>query len=189
MIEKPPVETAKPGDVCVLLEPSSNEHAAIKRQQQSLQSIFGGRIHRRIHLTCQRFSLTNDQLVPLLITRFQEGLKMIHPFPLIATSLVSFYAEFWQSHLLRWKIHTSRELHAARIAIEKVLISTNLTPHYPSNWNPTLVTALEEITILDIKNELEKFDFPYPLFNAYQVVLSRINGINDFDILGEVYLA
>ncbi|RMH68382.1 MAG: hypothetical protein D6675_16220 [Gemmatimonadetes bacterium] len=187
MLEKP-VRTAIPGDICVLLEPDEVELELVRTKQKSLQAIFGGHFHSRVHLTCQRFALPDDQLQSELIHHLRERLMTYPPFTLTAVSLISFYAEFWQSYLLRWKIRTTEPLHRFRLTVEEALHKIDITPHYPSNWNPTLVTALEEISILKTERYLAAMNFPYQLFRVRQVVLSKINGVNNFEILETIPL-
>jgi len=183
--------TAKPGDICVLLEPSEDEIAELRQRQMSLQALFGGRPHERVHLTCQRFSLPDERLLPDVIRHLGSQLVAVQPFPIVAVSLVQLTHSFWQSRLLRWRIQGTSDLRRFGAIVEGVLATMGIKSHfsYASGWEPTLVTALEEISELNLDRYLGDIPFPHHLFVARQVVLSRIKGRKEFEILETVQLS
>jgi hypothetical protein len=79
---------ARPGDVCVLLEPAEDEVVDLRQRQAALQARFGGCPQERVHLTCQRFELQDEHPLPDLIRRLRSGLVAVRPFPIVAVSLV-----------------------------------------------------------------------------------------------------
>ena len=103
----PAPRAAVPGDVCLLLEPAEDETARLGELQTYLQSLFGGRAHEHLHLTCQRFELREQQLLPDVIQHLSTNLAAIQPFPISASSLVAMEHRSWQLRLLRWQIQVS----------------------------------------------------------------------------------
>jgi hypothetical protein len=157
--------TAKPDDVCVLLEPSEDEAVNLRQRQMSLQA--------------------------LLIRHLGSKLVAVQPFPIVAVSLVQLIHPFWQSRLLRWRIQGTSELQRFGTIVEETLVTMRITPHflYTSGWKPTLVTALEAIPEMDLAGYLGDIPLPHHLFVARQVVLSRIKGRKEFEILGTIQLS
>jgi hypothetical protein len=182
--------TARPGDVCVLLEPGEEEIPALRQRQAALQARFGGRPHARVHLTCQRFELPECVSPAELIQRLTERLAGMPPPPVVATSLVPFESPFWGSRLLRWQIAPTAPLRRLQALLEEALASMDIALHYPSgaNWTPSLVTALEGIGASDQESPLEMPAFPHLLFTARHVTLSRIVARGRFEILARLDL-
>jgi len=182
--------TAQPGDVCVLLEPAEEEIAELRQRQTALQARFGGRPHERVHLTCQRFELPDEALPLGLVQHLRRALVAVRPFPIVAVSLVQCYHSFWGSCLLRWCIQYPKDLRRFGLIVEDALIAAGVTPHFSvaSGWEPTLVTALEAIPEMDLDRHPGSISFPHHLFVVQRVVLSRIRGRGEFEILETVQL-
>jgi hypothetical protein len=185
-----PHRTARPGDVCVLLEPAEEEIIELRQRQMNLQARFGGRLHERVHLTCQRFELPDEGLLPGLIQRLRGALVVVRPFPIVAVSPVQSYHRFWGSRLLRWRIRGSGELRRLGIIVEDTLVTAGVRPHFAvaSGWEPTVVTALEAVPEVDLDHRPQGILFPHHLFVARQAVLSRIRGRGEFEILETIRL-
>jgi hypothetical protein len=182
---------ARPGDVCVLLEPAEDEVADLRQRQAALQARFGGRPHERVHLTCQRFELRDEHPLPDLVRLLRSGLGAVRPFPIVAVSLIQYESPFWRSRLLRWRFRPSDDLRRLGRIVERALGAVGITPHFASasGWEPTLLTALEGIPEVDLERYLDDGPFPHHLFTARRVVLSRIRGYRQFEILETVWLA
>ena len=197
---------ARPGDVCVLLEPAEDEIPSLRQLQMSLQTLFGGRPHERVHLTCQRFELREERLWPDIVQHLRTHLAAIQPFPITADSLVLFESRFWQSRLLRWRIQVTPDVRRFTRLVENGLVAAHVAPprllrpvtgssvgtlHFspPSGWVPTLVTALEAIPRANLDRHLSEIAFPQHLFTGRQVVVSKIIGERQFDILETIQLA
>jgi hypothetical protein len=176
---------ARPGDVCVLLEPAEGEIAGLRQRQAALQARFGGRPHERVHLTCQRFELQDERPLPDLIRLLRSGLVVVRPFSIVAVSLVQLEHPFWRSRLLRWCIQSSDDLRRLGRIVERTLAAVGIAPHFSlaSGWEPTLLTALDGIPEVDLERNLDDIPFPHHLFTARRVVLSRIRGHRQFEIL------
>jgi hypothetical protein len=182
---------ARPGDVCVLVEPSAREIADLRQRQMSLQALFGGRPQERVHLTCQRFELSDERLLPSVMRRLRSELAAVRPFPVVAVSLVQLAHPFWGSRLLRWGIRGSDDLRRLGMIVEGALVALGITPHFSaaSGWGPTHVTALEAVPEADLDRYRGDVAFPHQLFVARHVVLSLIKGRGQFEILGAIRLS
>jgi len=195
------IPTAKPGDVCILLEPGYDEVPALRQRQLALRARLGGVPHDPVHLTCQRFELPPSGSNPCarlgrpntnsaeadLVQHLQATLADISPFPIVAAALVQFYSPFWQLDLLRWRVRLDDQLQHALARIDAMLIGLHITLHYPSDRTP-LVTALEGNLISLPERALPDMVFPHPIFVARQVIVSRIIKPRDFEILGRFEL-
>jgi hypothetical protein len=181
---------ARPGDVCVLLEPAEDEIADVRQRQAALQARFEGCPHERVHLTCQRFELRDEHPLPDLVQLLRSGLGAMRPFPIVAVSLIQYESPFWRSHLLRWRIRPSDDLRRLGRIVERALGAAGIRPHFSSasGWEPTLLTALEGIPEVDLERYRDDILFPHHLFTARWVVLSRIKGYRQFEILGTIRL-
>lgn len=184
--------TARPGDVCVLLEPGEKEVPKIREIQTSLQALLDGYPHERVHLTCQRFSLEEGALLAAAIDQIGVRVASLSPVSVTADGFVIVESPFWQSRLLRWRIQVTEDLRRLVTAVEGGLAAAGVRPHFPSavGWMPTLVTALEGFPMReDTDDRLRAQAFPEYLFTGRQVVLSRIVGQRRFDILRTIQLA
>jgi hypothetical protein len=178
---------AQPGDLFLLLEPSEAERAAVRELQAALQVRYGGRPQAYVHLTCQRFALDGGPAVESVIASLRAALSGSRPLSIRATSFIDSGSPFWQTRLLRWRIEPTDELLAFRALIDRTLQGQGIAPHYP--WTSFHVTALEGV----IGREGDALSFedglPRSLFVARQVVLSRLRGQFEFDLLAEIDLA
>lgn len=178
--------TARPGDVCVLLVPGQEEADPLHRMQASLQLVFGGAPHEPVHLTCQRFDMAHDHPVSDIIQHLEARLATVPPVPVVAVSMIQIEHRFWQSRLLRWRIRVTDRVQHLVTAIEDGLVAAGIDPHFPrdSGWMPTLVTALEGVLPgEEPEPRLSEEVFPLHLFTGRRVVLSRILGHREFEIL------
>ncbi|MCP4541418.1 MAG: hypothetical protein GY832_30175 [Chloroflexi bacterium] len=182
--------TARPGDICVLLEPVGDEITKLRQLQMSLQSLYGGRLHERVHLTCQRFELQDEQGLSDIVQHLEINLATIRPFPLTANSLAQIKSQFWRTRLLRWRIRVTDDVRRFAQLVEEGLIAAGTSPHFShaSGWVPTLITALEAILKVDFEHRPTDTTFPQYLFTGRQVVLSRIAGRRQFEILKIIQL-
>lgn len=183
--------TARSGDVCVLLVPDQGEADRLHRMQASLRSVFGGTPHEPVHLTCQRFEMAYDHALPDIIHHLEARLAIVPPVSVIATAVVQMEHPFWQSRLLRWRIRVTAEVRHLIESIEDGLVAARVAPHFPrdSGWVPTLVTALEGISLEEnLNRRLSEDPFPLHLFAGRWVVLSSILGQREFEILWAMQL-
>jgi len=176
-----------PGDICILAEPSPGEIAEIRQRQRALQTLFGGRLHERVHLTCQRFALPDESILPQIIECLDARLATLPPFPLTSVSLVAVDAPFWQTRLLRWQIEVTEDLRNLSAQIRKGLAAINVTPHFRTA-SSRLVTALEDVSAFNPVCESKDVTFPQYLFTVHQIVLSKILAPREFEILATIQI-
>lgn len=180
--------TARPGDICVLLEPAEEEIPRLRQLQASLQGWLGGHPHERVHLTCQRFRLEEDRLLATVVEQLRDRIGQLPPVALIANGVVIAESSFWQSRLLRWQVEVTEDLQRLVEAVEGGLVAAGARPHFPcaAGWIPALVTALEDVPQREYVQEELREGFPQYLFTGQRVVLSRIVGQRRFDVLSNI---
>ncbi|MBI3943241.1 MAG: hypothetical protein HY326_09535 [Chloroflexi bacterium] len=182
------IRPAKPGDICVLLEPSAKEEISLlHRYQLSLQSQFGGKLIHPVHLTCQRLELPKESRLAELVERIEQVAASSQPFPLMALATTPLFSSFRGFNILKWQIELTGNLRTFIFAVTEALHASGAIPLYRPGWVPTLITALEDIEASEVDRRLHDSLFPYPLFNACRVEISRIKGPTDFETLAEVH--
>lgn len=181
---------ARPGDICVLLRPIGADVVELHRRQRELQASFGGRVHRPVHLTCQRFRLGDRRPRREVIASLVAALEETKPLAVHAASLVVMEHGFWQSRLLRWRVQSRLELKLLGRRLEQVLSSEGIRPHFPlmRGWLPRYVTALEDVPEGEFDAAEGERSFPCRLFEARRMVFSAVEERRRFRILGRVRL-
>ena len=186
MKHNPPV--ARPGDVCVLLEPHTAEIPVVRNLQGELQRYYGGRSQRRVHFTCQRFALPDPIHLLHVIHTLQTNLAPITPFPVHAHRLELVDHPFWEFSVLRWDLHRTTPMWNFARAVHYALRQAGMAPHYPCDdgWRPH-VTALEAIPS---PNNLyvNGAHQGQRLYTARRAVLSQVQPGKRFQILATVDL-
>jgi hypothetical protein len=181
---------AKFEDICVLLEPTQEEEINQLRQRQiSLQSLFRGIPIQDVHLTCQRFACQDEYLLQGFVQNLTRPLAVIEPFPFTALSLKTLHSPLRQTNILKWHVQVTEDLRCFVAIVEHTLLATGITPLYPSGCVSSLVAALRGVPELS-SDDLSSYNaFPHHLFTAGKVVLSKINGLNEFEILVTIPLS
>ena len=181
---------AKFGDICVLLEPTQEEEINQLRQRQiSLQSLFRGIPIEDVHLTCQRFACQDEYLLQRFAQNLTRPLATVEPFPFTALSLRTLHSPLRQTNILKWHVQVTEDLRRFVAIVEHTLLATGITPLYPSGFVSSLVAALRGVSELS-SDDLSSYNaFPHHLFTAGKVVLSKINGLNEFEILATIPLS
>ena len=177
---------ARPGDVCVLLQPAGEDLGPLRDRQRSLLKIYGERLYEPMHLTCQRFALGGDghrRSLPPVIVR----LASVEPFPILAEDLVLMEHQFWRSRLLRWRVRGTAELRSFCEELEQGLICEGIRPDFPSELGcrPRYVTALKGVENGQAGLVETGRGYPCRLFEARRVVFSLIEKGRRFRILEE----
>ena len=182
------VRPAEIGDICVLLEPGdSAEIHGLRQRQIALQKGFGGVPIDRIHLTCQRFAGQEEGHITELTAQLRRALQIYASFQLTALSLYTLYVPVRQSNILKWNIAITRDLTRFVALVEKTVRQSGIQPLYRSGFVSTLVAALKDIPQdLDPRFLNSHYEFPFSLFTASQVSLSRIDGPDQFEILAVI---
>lgn len=176
------VDAAQTGDICALLIPSYAESIALKSRLKDLHQRYGGEIASPLHLTCQRFRASEEQLEQLkpklirLATRTQ-------PIPLLGQNLEPFYSTFRQQEILKCRISPTDSLISFVTKLSKELEDLSIEPHFP--WVSELVTLFEDIHV----DLLRKEDYPTRLFWGQRLVLTQIKAPGRYKALFSVSLS
>jgi hypothetical protein len=100
---------------------------------------------------------------------------------------IHFFSPFWGFYALRWQVLIDETWRHFRNKVETSLEDIGVTPHYPPE-KPATCTALNlghEINANDLALDI----FPFPLFKARKIVISRIIQRAEFEILDTFSLA
>ena len=182
------IKPARPGDICILLEPGDPaEINALLQRQLELQQHYGGQVMEPVHVTCQRFVLANPEQYPALVAQLSSLAASYQHFEVSAQGLVPLYSDYRQVHILKWEILREAGLVSFSAQLEHVLEAIGFTSLYPPGWVSKLVTALEDISAPD-RDEPRLFEEPYKLFTPRILTLSRIHGPSEFEILDQIRL-
>jgi hypothetical protein len=186
MEHSPPV--ARPGDVCILLEPGANGVPGVRRLQGQLQDTFGGAPQQRVHFTCQRFHLPGPAHLSPLLQTLQQYLQAITPFPVHAHRLELVEHPFWEFAVLRWDLRRTPAMWRFARAIQDALLRAGMRPDYPCDdgWRPH-VTALESIASPN-GHSVNGTHRGQRLYTARRVTLSQIQEGKRFQILASLPL-
>ena len=162
-------------DYGLLLVPLTDTPQLLERQQQALQKRYGGSLTRPVHMTCQRFSCTDEKQLTTLKTALTELCAQASLMPVWATELLPFYSEFRAQYVLKCRVYASPSLQQFMTQLETTLQTLDLKAQTP--WTPELVTLLEGI------NASEQAPLPctQKLFVGQRLVLSRIHGPHAFE--------
>jgi hypothetical protein len=181
---KPHVRPARPGDCCVLLEPTQAEELDRLRQRQlALQATFGGTPIERVHLTCQRFAYRDEQRLQAFQERLSNVLAGVRPLSLTALSLQTLPATVRRTSLLKWRVEVTQDVRWLVALVEGCLVDVGIEPLYTSGFVASLVSALKGVPELEAEQLAGYGGFPVHLFTGQQIELSRICGSNTFETL------
>ena len=183
-----PLRIAQPGDLCILLEPGDPEEiTALQQHQLALQRCYGGQVMEPVHITCQRFTLTNLQQFEALRDELNHLAARWQPSKISASGLLSLHSEYRRADIIKWKILLTDELASISSQFERILAAIGSTSLYPPGWVSTQVTALTGIDPGVSQDETD-LHFPQPLFTPSILTLSRIYGPKEFEILEQISL-
>lgn len=178
---------AQPGDICLLLTPAARELQRLRSHQIKLQARYGGKIFEHIHITCQRLSLDREHNTFEFIDQLDKRVKWLKPFPLHADNIIQFYAPFWQTQVLRWRIQETEPWMKFKYNLLDILSEMDSPSHYDRIRRATCTAlVLDSDENMDLSEMLPTF--PLHLFTASQIEISRIKKPNDFEYLGTVEL-
>jgi hypothetical protein len=176
------LRAAQDGDLFILLV-SRNEHPNLFQHQHELQSICGGSIMVPVHVTAQRFEYQGNTCLQELGYELRYNLLDFPPFPIHAVSYRSVYSPYRQRFILKWIAELSKPLQHFSKLVEKTLHSTGHRSLYQAGWISSWITALEDVENARLPFYLDKVEIPSPLFVGSEVIISRVNGQNDFTYL------
>lgn len=181
-----PLPIARPGDVCILVEPAPAQVPQLRRLQQQLQIRYGGKPQEPIHFTCQRFALPDASALPTIVCRLQEVLAAMPPITVRADHVELVEHPFWEFCVLRWELRLGRQMYRFAREVTTALERSGMTPHYPTEdgWRPH-VTALVHIPVshgFSVNGEHQG----QLLYRGGQLVLSQVQEGKRFEILAKI---
>jgi hypothetical protein len=176
---------AQPGDIFILLVPTGPELKQLRHKHAQLQTQYGGRLVDPIHITVERFSPENGQFTQDCIAPIKKTLHRVRPFQLTVDALIQFFAPYWQSQVLRWRVAESPTWSDFRDLLENTLSEIGCPSHFVRRRHATCT-----ILRLDHKVNLssEARDFPRPLFTARHLWISMLKEDGLFEILEKLEL-
>ena len=178
---------AQPGDIFILLVPTAQELHLIKQWQLMLQERYGGHVVPNPHITCQRFSRRIGQSRGACIDHLTSDLCVINSFQLYTDRLIQFFAPYWGTRVLRWRIQETADYANFRGFLKAILETLNCPSHFNRRRNASC-TALNLEGTSDLEIHPSGVVYPAPLFTAKEVWISELDGNRDFSVLETIQL-
>jgi len=178
---------AQPGDIFILLVPSAQELHLLRQWQEELQTRYGGKPVSHIHITSQRFTPLQQDLEKTCIDKLNEDLQNLHSFPVFTDMLTQFYAPYWDTKVLRWRIQETNAYAAFRDILDNILLNINCPSHFDRQRYATC-TALNMDHEVDLESNPPGRLFPALLFTARKLLISQLVDKNDFEIIETINL-
>ncbi len=176
---------ARPGDIFLLLVPTTHELKELRERQLILQSQYGGEIVDFVHITCERFSPNEKKEERICIDYLKHNVTALAPFTLYAAKIVQYYAPYWGEEVLRWQVQETDDYKHLRNVLAASLAETGCGSHFDRN-KPTTCTALRLDEKIELEPSSDKDSFPAALFEADHLWISKLVGKNKFTILSKI---
>lgn len=171
---------AKPGDIFLLLLPTGVDLERLTQDQLSWQNKFGGQLVTPIHITVERFSPKNRQLPKNCVNIICENISTLPAFQTEADALIQFFAPYWQSYVLRWRVKESPIWQSFREQVKITLEQIDCPSHFRRQRHATC-------TILKLDGKINQLTPPpeisVPLFYVREVHISTLKERGNFEIL------
>ena len=175
---------ARPGDYCVLLASADGPGLIrLRRYQEVLQSVYGGRPSEPVHLTCNRFERGASARISTFINTLAARLTHFQNFPVVPQSYLPQFSPSRNINILKWKVSSSDDLVKIHAIIEASIAEAGHVSMYPPGWLSTLVTALEDIKVFTPDKSTIDLTLPHPLFIAGEIIISRVNNFDNFQTI------
>jgi hypothetical protein len=178
---------AKPGDIFLLLVPTAQELHHLRQQQTMLQARYGGQMVPLLHITCQRFTPQEEAFEASCIDIFKMELQNIQPFTIYTDKLIQFFAPYWQTQVLRWRVQETEVYASFRDKLDMTLTKTNCRSQF-DRFRFASCTALNLENPIVLEENTPGFSFPAPLFTAKELLVSKLEDENHFEILSTITL-
>jgi hypothetical protein len=134
-------------------------------------------------LTSQRFAIPNVHSVDDFVYELENALQSVNAFPLTALAIQTHCVSVLQTRVLKWRIEITDELQHFDATLDSVMASVGLASLYAPDAIASLVTALRGIEAFS-QDELAIADFfPHHLLTVDKIVLSRIDGPDQFTLM------
>ncbi len=158
----------------------------LQERQMALQDLFGGNPIKYVHLTCQRFAPEDGEQMQAFVQQLGAIAAGMEPFSLRAVSLETLYSRARETNILKWRVEVSEALREFGRAVRGALEACGIASLYMPGSIANLVTALKDVQEVN-EADLSKYgELPYRLFDVEKVVLSKILGPNDYEILAKL---
>lgn len=178
----PQHQAAQPGDIFLLLVPSAQELHRLITWQSGLQARFGGRAVPDPHITCQRFTPGPGKTTHDCVRQLADDLGSIRTFQIYTDRLIQFYAPYWRTHVLRWRIQESDEYAEFRDRLDRALQLSRCPSHFNRRRHASC-TAIELDHPTRVAIQPAESGFPIPLFLAQTLWISELKEDQQFSIL------
>jgi len=182
---KPSPRAAQPGDIFLLLIPPSKDKERLSCEQLDFQAQFGGQPVEPIHVTVERFSPDNQQLPQECVANLRENLSEMKSFPIMGDAIIQFFAPYWQSYVLRWRVQKTPEWIKFRDQIKSMLEHIDCPSHFDRRRHATC-------TILKLGNKVILPTPPpiisMPLFKVQDLRISTLREDGNFEVLEKLKL-
>lgn len=175
-VKQSTLDSPKPGDTCILLVPAYSDAATIRLVLGKLQQRFGGEIAAPIHLSCQRFRATHQELLQLK-PKLVQLISQTPPIPIRGEALEPVYSTFRAVERLRLRIQPDSTLTTFFHELNSVLEAMMLTPLQPTL--PEGIVLLEDIKMSILKVER----YPHKLFTCQRLMLSQLKAPGRYQAL------
>lgn len=182
------LRAVKDGDLCILLVPE-NESSQLLQHQQELQDICGGSIMKPVHLTARRIENQDGASLQALSKMLRANLHDFPPVPIRAVSFRSLYSPYRQAFLLKWVAELNEPIRHFSKVVENIVLTAGYRSLYQPGWISTWITALEGIEYSRLPIYLDMIEIPLPLFIGSEIIISQINGKDDYIILDQFALS
>jgi len=183
----PTYRVAQPGDIFLLLVPSAAELDRLRQWQAVLQQRYGGRLVEFPHITCQRFTPPEGQFSEQCIASLQDDLKSQSQFMIYTDGLIQFYAPYWGTQVLRWRVQENDDYAKFRDKLDATLSKTRCPSHFDRLRHATC-TALDLEQAVNLEPNPGDGPFPAPLFKARELLVSKLVDENRFEFLDTICL-
>ena len=173
-------QIAKPGDIFLLLVPTGKDLINLRQKNKELLQLYGGQLVEPIHITVERFSPAEGQFPSECIHKIQHKLQGIQPFQLYADALIQFFAPYWQSPVLRWRVKKSTEWENFRNLLVSTLRAAGCPSHFIRRRHAscTILKLEKKIALPDHASKVSQ-----PLFTLREIWISQLTINQEFKIL------
>jgi hypothetical protein len=172
------VRAAWTGDICLLLVPSRPPSPKVKALLEGLQGKFGGRIIEPLHVTVDRVAAADTEG---LVRAVRECVPRLRSAAVRGSGLFVLRSAYRGADVLKLDVDRDEALDHDVDELRATLRQAGLIPMYGDERSMT-VTALERIERPAALN-VTALGLPMDLFVGDTLLVSRIRGVGDYEIL------
>jgi hypothetical protein len=115
-------------------------------------------------------------------------LQSIPAFPVFTDRVIQFFAPYWGTHVLRWRIQETYAYAKFRDTLDLTLTKIDCPSHFDRLRHASCTALnLEEKVALEVNPTGRTF--PTLLFTARELLVSQLVGDNDFKIIETISLS